>query len=138
MSLVEIGWTDRLRIRIEHYFVGIEPILVRRDVIAAHLIAVMLAGPHIGQIAVLNLIGLLQQLDAARLLLGVWRVEQAQFDFLGVLRKQSKIDSRSIALRSPVATASLAKLSCPLFLTMAMTLFGQTSSQHRRCCHEEG
>ena len=63
----------------------------RRVVGSVDPVAVKLAGPRLGQIAVPDLVGVFGQHDA-RLLVLPAAIEQAQLDLLGMGREQREID----------------------------------------------
>ncbi|MNS67555.1 hypothetical protein D3C72_1008100 [compost metagenome] len=80
---------------VDQQFVGVEAMAVGRVVGAVDAIAVDQPRMGVGQVAVVDLVGVLGQFDAFEFhLAGV--VEQAQFNLGGVGGKQSEVDSQSI------------------------------------------
>jgi hypothetical protein len=59
---------DQLRIRVPHHFVGIEAVPLGGLERAVHAVAVELAGEHVGQVGVPDLVGVVRQEDAMRFL----------------------------------------------------------------------
>ena len=59
---------DQLGIRVEHDLVGVEPVPLGRLERPVDAVAVELAGQHVGQVGVPDLVGVLLQRDAVRLL----------------------------------------------------------------------
>src|SRR5437016_2396083 len=84
---------------IEQQFVGIEAMSMLRIVRTMHAIPVDLAGHHLGQIAVPDVVGALGQCNAFQLAPPA-PVEQAQLHFLRVGREQREIGATPIPSRA--------------------------------------
>src|ERR1700738_3578823 len=90
---------DRLGVRIEQQFVRIEAQSALGKVGSVHPITVQLARAHARQVDVPGTVGAPTEADA--LFVVPRRVEQTEFDELGMLGEQGKID----ALTIPIGTA---------------------------------
>ena len=84
-----------LGIRVDQQFVGVEAVTVFRLVGAVHAVAVHQPRVRVGQVAVVDLVGVFGQLYALEFLLASG-VEQAQLDLGGVGREQGKVDPKAI------------------------------------------
>ncbi|MCY1396843.1 hypothetical protein D9M71_118280 [compost metagenome] len=80
---------------VDQQFVGIEAMTVGRVVRTVDAIAVYQPGMSVGQVAVVDLVGVFGQFDAFELHLAAV-VEQAQFNPGGVGGKQGEVDSQSV------------------------------------------
>ena len=67
---------------------------LRRIVRPVDPVAVKLAGQHVRQVGVPDLVGVFLESDPMRLFFRVGRVEQAQFDLGGVFGVEGEIDPR--------------------------------------------
>src|SRR4029079_1785453 len=90
---------DRLRVRIEQQLLRIEAMALLRLIRTVHAIAVELAGPRFGQVAMPDLIGLLAQRDALQLAPPAI-IEQAQLDAIRKLREQREVDPLAVPRRT--------------------------------------
>ena len=84
---------DRLRVRVEQQLGRVAALAPLRVVGAVHPVAVALAGPHRGQVAVPDEAVDLGQLDAA---LGAVVVDEAELDPVGDLREQGEVRARPV------------------------------------------
>ncbi|MCY1405342.1 hypothetical protein D9M71_205810 [compost metagenome] len=82
-------------IRIDQQLVGVEAVAVFRIVRTVYPVAVNQPGVGVGQVAMINLIGVLGQLDAFELDLAAG-IEQAQFDFGGIGGEQREVHPKAI------------------------------------------
>src|SRR5712671_3415294 len=90
---------DRRGIGIEQQFVWVEAMPGGGIVRPMHAIAIELVGPHLRQIAVPYLVGVIGEFDA-RLLVLPGPVEQAQLDLFGMGREQREIDALAVPRRA--------------------------------------
>ena len=84
-----------LGVGVDQQFVGVEAVAVLWLVGAVYTVAVNQAGMRVGQVAVVDLIGVFGQLDALDFLFAAG-VEQAQLDLGGVGREQGEIHPKAI------------------------------------------
>jgi len=84
-----------LGIRVDQQFVGVEAVAVFRLVGAVHPVAIDQAGVSVGEVAMVDLIGVFGQLYALDFLLA-GGVEQAQLDLGGVGREEGEVDPKAI------------------------------------------
>src|SRR4029078_2112101 len=100
MGLVHAeGADDRFRVRIEQQLLRIEAMALLRLIRTVHAIAVELAGPRFGQVAMTDVIGLLAQRDALQLAPPAI-IEQAQLDAFRMLREQREVDALAVPRRT--------------------------------------
>ncbi len=85
---------DLLGIGIQQQLVGIEAMALFRRIRAVHPVAVTLPGPHVRQVAVPDLVGVLGQRDT--LDFTVARVEQAEFHPGSVPRVQREVHTQAV------------------------------------------
>ena len=91
---------DDLRVGIDDDLVGIEAVARVRRVGPVHAVAVELARPHVGQVAVPDHVGLLGQRDRQRFDFGVGRIEQAELDSRRMLGEQREVDADAVPGRA--------------------------------------
>src|SRR5271166_1191655 len=87
---------DRLRVRVEQEFLGVEPVSLLRLERAMHPVTVELAGNDVGKVVVPNLCSLLEERDGRRFLRIVGPIEQAELDLRRILREETEIDTGSV------------------------------------------
>ena len=87
---------NRLRVRVEHHLVGIEPVPELRVVRTVNPVAVELAGQDAGNVAVPDQVSLLRQRDANGFARAVRRVEQAQLHFECVLGENREVNAGTV------------------------------------------
>ncbi len=90
---------QRSRIRVDQQLVRIEAVPVRRIVGPVHAVAVELARPDLGQVAVPDLVGEFGQRDPLGLAPSL-RIEEAELDLLRVGGEDGEIDPASIPGRA--------------------------------------
>jgi hypothetical protein len=91
---------DRLRVRVDEELRGVEAVALVRVVRPMHAVAVVLAGAHVGQVAVPHLVGALRHADLVRLLRVVRVVEEAQLHPRRVLREEGEVDAFAVPRRA--------------------------------------
>ena len=89
---------QRLGVGVDQQLVRVEAVAVLRVVGAVDAVAVELPGPHVGQIAVPDLVGVFGQRDAVGLAPALL-VEEAQLDLGGIGGEQREIDAAAIPRR---------------------------------------
>src|SRR5438309_842513 len=90
---------ERLGIGIEQQLVGIEAMAMLRLIGAMNAVAVLCAWADIGEIAVPDIVGALQQAEPLQLA-AIAGIEQAQFDLLRICRKDRKVCPDAVEGRS--------------------------------------
>ncbi len=89
-------FTDQLLgVRVDQQFVVVEAMAVLRIVRTINTVAVDQPRVSVGQIAVVDLVGVFRKLDTLQLHF-TGRIEQAEFDFGGVGREQGEVDAQTV------------------------------------------
>ena len=91
---------DRLRIRLEHDLVRIEPESARGIVGTVNPVAVELSRQDPGHVSVPDEVGLLRQRDSCRLSGAVRGIEQAEFHLERMLGEDREVDAGSVPCRA--------------------------------------
>jgi hypothetical protein len=92
--------SDRFGIGIEEDLIGIETMPLVRSIGSVYAIAVKLAWPEAGEIAVPNPVPLFRKGDPVRFGSGFRRIEKAKLDVRRVLGEDGEIDSQSVPGRT--------------------------------------
>ncbi len=88
--------SDGLGVRLEHNFVGVEPVAALGIVRAVNPVAVQLSGQNTQEIAVPDEVGLLEKRDAGGLAVALRGVEQAELNLGGVLGEDREIHAGTV------------------------------------------
>src|SRR5271165_50686 len=87
---------DRLRIRVEQEFLGVEPVSFEWLERAMHSVTVELAGNDVRRVVVPDLCCLLEERDGRRFLRVAGLIEKAELDLRRILREKTEIDTSSV------------------------------------------
>src|SRR5215472_6267159 len=87
---------DGFRVRVDQQLRRVEAIAVRGIVRAMYAIAVELAGTHVREIAVPNLIGALANADHIRFDRIVFTIEEAEIDRRCIFGEQGEVDALAV------------------------------------------